>query len=64
MPYQYTWDEVDQACVDCDEEGGVNARCTTCGHEVWTEPDAVKDPCPKTGCNGTITSPLAERGLI
>jgi len=44
--------------------GSVEATCTDCGAERTVEPDAREYACQSEGCEGTLSSPLHDAGMI
>ena len=45
-------------------DGACEAVCPECGDVRMVEPDACGYPCWTEGCEGRISSPLVEAGLI
>ena len=44
-------------------DGIADVECAECGHAATIEPDGDY-PCPESGCNGRLTSPLIIAGVI
>lgn len=57
-------DELTRTMQDIHARGYTNVECDDCGRSHRVEPDARNYDCHNPDCDGTISSPLAEHGMI